>query len=328
MVKKKLPVGIDDFKKIIENDYYFADKTMFIDELLNKKSEVTLLPRPRRFGKTLNMSMLNYFFNIEEKEINKELFNGLYISKTDKMKYSGEYPVIYISLKDVKVSNWELCFEKISALIKKEYRKYGLVLEDGRGALENSLLNLSEHLYEKYRKKVIVLIDEYDTPLVTAHSQGYYNEAIFFFRNFLSAALKGNPYLEFSVLTGILRIAKESIFSGLNNLTVSTILDNKYEHFGLSESEVEIALKYYELDYELEEVKKWYNGYKFGNKLVYNPWSIINSINDRELNPYWVNTSDNALIKQLLAKNDSKVFEELELIFKGEVIWETISENI
>ncbi|MGL6024829.1 MAG: AAA family ATPase, partial [Cetobacterium sp.] len=273
-------------------------------------------------------SMLNYFFNIEEKEINKELFNGLYISKTDKMKYSGEYPVIYISLKDVKVSNWELCLEKISALIKKEYRKYGLVLEDGRGALENSLLNLSEHLYEKYRKKVIILIDEYDTPLVTAHSQGYYNEAIFFFRNFLSAALKGNPYLEFSVLTGILRIAKESIFSGLNNLTVSTILDNKYEHFGLSENEVEEALKYYELDYELEEVKKWYNGYKFGNKLVYNPWSIINSINDRELNPYWVNTSDNALIKQLLAKNDSKVFEELELIFKGEVIWETISENI
>ncbi|MGL5356572.1 MAG: AAA family ATPase [Cetobacterium sp.] len=328
MVKKKLPVGIDDFKEIIINDYYFIDKSMLIDELLNKKSKVTLLPRPRRFGKTLNMSMLDYFFNIEDKEINEALFTGLAISKTDKMKYLGEYPVIYISLKDIKVNNWELCLEKISALIQKEYKKYGLILEEKRDALENSLLNLSEYLYKKYKKNVIILIDEYDTPLVTAHSQGYYDEAIFFFRNFLSAGLKGNPHLELSVLTGILRIAKESIFSGLNNLTVSTILDNKYEHFGLTENEVESALKYYELDYELEEVKKWYNGYKFGEKLVYNPWSIINCINDRELNPYWINTSDNALIKQLLAKNDKKVFEELELIFKGEVIWETISENI
>ena len=328
MVKKKLPAGIDDFKKIIENDYYFVDKSMFIDELLNKKSEVTLLPRPRRFGKTLNMSMLNYFFNIEDRELNKNLFNDLNISNTDKMIYQGEYPVIYISLKDVKVNNWELCLEKFIGLIKKEYKKYGLILEEKRDVQENSLLNLSEHLYEKYGKKVIILIDEYDTPLVTAHSQGYYDEAIFFFRNFLSAALKGNPYLEFAVLTGILRIAKESIFSGLNNITVSTILDNNFNYFGLTEIEVEEALKYYELDYELEEIKKWYNGYKFGDKLVYNPWSIINCINNKELNPYWINTSDNALIKQLLAKNDKKVFEELELIFKGESIWETISENI
>ncbi|MGL6131270.1 MAG: AAA family ATPase, partial [Fusobacteriaceae bacterium] len=235
MVKKKLPVGVDDFKEIIQNDYYFVDKSMFIDELLNKKSKVTLLPRPRRFGKTLNMSMLNYFFNIEGKDSNKELFDDLDISKTDKMKYLGEYPVIYISLKDIKVNNWELCLEKISALIKKEYKKYGLVLEEKRDAQENSLLNLSEHLYKKYGKKVIILIDEYDTPLVTAYSEGYYKEAIFFFRNFLSAGLKGNPYLELSVLTGILRIAKESIFSGLNNLTVSTILDNDFNYFGLTE---------------------------------------------------------------------------------------------
>ncbi|MGL5349518.1 MAG: AAA family ATPase [Cetobacterium sp.] len=328
MVKKKLPVGIDDFKKIIENDYYFVDKSMFIDELLNKKSEVTLLPRPRRFGKTLNMSMLNYFFNIEDKELNRNLFNNLNISNTDKMIYQGEYPVIYISLKDIKVSNWELCLEKFLALIKKEYKKYGLPLEEKRDTQENSLLNLSEHLYEKYGKKVIILIDEYDTPLVTAHSQGYYDEAIFFFRNVLSAALKGNPYLEFAILTGILRIAKESIFSGLNNLTVSTILDNKYEYFGLTENEVEEALKYYELDYELEEVKKWYNGYKFGDRLVYNPWSIINSINDKELNPYWINTSDNALIKQLLDKNDSKVLDDLKTVFSGNEIEEVIAENI
>ncbi|MGL6098868.1 MAG: AAA family ATPase, partial [Fusobacteriaceae bacterium] len=326
--KKKLPVGVDDFKKIIEDDYYFVDKSMFIDELLNKKSEVTLLPRPRRFGKTLNMSMLNYFFSIEGKDENKTLFDDLDISKTDKMKYLGEYPVIYISLKDIKVSNWELCLEKISALIKKEYKKYGLVLEEKRDAQENSLLNLSEHLYKKYGKKVIILIDEYDTPLVTAHSEGYYKEATFFFDNFLSAALKGNQYLEFAVLTGILRIAKGNIFSGLNNIAVFTILDNNFNYFGLTETEVESALKYYELDYELEEIKKWYNGYKFGNKLVYNPSSIIKCINNKEINTYSINTSDNALIKGLLAKNYKKVFEELELLFKGEVIWETISENI
>ncbi|WP_047382593.1 AAA family ATPase [Cetobacterium sp. ZWU0022] len=328
MVKKKLPVGIDNFKEIIENNYYFADKSMLINEVLDKKSKVILLPRPRRFGKTLNMSMLNYFFNIEDKESNRKLFDGLDITNTDKMEYAGQYPVIYISLKDIKVSNWELCLEKFMALIKKEYKKYGFVLEDKRDAQENSLLNLSEQLYEKFGKKVIILIDEYDTPLVTAHSQGYYDEAIFFFRNVLSAALKGNPYLEFAVLTGILRVAKESIFSGLNNLTVSTILDNNFNYFGLSEKEVEIALKYYELDYEVEEIKKWYNGYKFGNKLVYNPWSIINCINNKEINPYWINTSDNALIKQLLNKNDSKVLDDLKAVFSGNEIEEVITENI
>ncbi|MGL4866457.1 MAG: AAA family ATPase [Cetobacterium sp.] len=328
MVKKKLPVGIDDFKEIIDNNYYLIDKSLLIDELLNKKSKVTLLPRPRRFGKTLNMSMLNYFFNVENKKVNKELFNGLDILNTDKMVYQGEYPVIYISLKDIKVNNWELCLNKLHLLIQAEYSKYGIILERKRENQEMSLLELSRILYEKHNKKVIILIDEYDTPLVTAHSQGYYDEAIFFFRNFLSAALKGNPYLEFAVLTGILRVAKESIFSGLNNLTVSTILDNDFNYFGLTENEVEKALKYYKLDYELEEVKKWYNGYTFGEKLVYNPWSLINFLNKNKLDAYWINTSDNALIKQLLAKNDKKVFEELELIFKDEVIWETISENI
>lgn len=328
MIKKSLPVGVDDFKEIIESNCYFVDKSLLINELLSKKSKVTLLSRPRRFGKTLNMSMLNYFFNIEDKDNNKKLFEGLAISNTDKMKYMGEYPVIYISLKEIKVNNWDLCLKKLHLLLQNEYDKYNLTLEKKRENQENAILDLSKFLYEKYKKKVIILIDEYDTPLVTAHSQGYYDEAIFFFRNFLSAALKGNPYLEFSVLTGILRVAKESIFSGLNNLAVSTILDRDFNHFGLTEEEVEELLKYYELDYELEEVKKWYNGYKFGNKLVYNPWSLINFVSKNELNPYWVNTSDNTLIKQLLTKNDEKVFEELELVFKGETIWETISENI
>ena len=345
MVKKKLPVGIDDFKEVIEDDYYFVDKSMLINELLDKKSKVTLLPRPRRFGKTLNMSMLNYFFSIEDRENNRKLFEGLNISKTDKMEYAGEYPVIYISLKDIKVDSWEKCFEKIKDLIVQLYRKkyfvreilkeYELEAFDKTIAgkisateLENSLLNLSNMLERYHGQKVIILIDEYDTPLVTAHSQGYYDEAIFFFRNFLSAALKGNPFLELSVLTGILRVAKESIFSGLNNLSVSTILDNNFNYFGLTENEVESTLKYYELDYELGEVKKWYNGYKFGEKLVYNPWSIINCINNKELNSYWINTSDNALIKQLLDKNDSKVLDDLKVVFSGNEIEEVITENI
>lgn len=344
MVKKKLPVGIDDFKKIIENDYYFVDKSMLIDELLNKKSEVTLLPRPRRFGKTLNMSMLNYFFNMEGRENNKNLFDKLSISKTDKMVYQGEYPVIYISLKDIKVSNWIDCFKTLKHLISdifqsKIYVRESLneiqiknfndiLMKNENADYSNALKDLSGYLENYYKKKVIILIDEYDTPLVTAHSQGYYEEAIFFFRNFLSAALKGNPYLEFAVLTGILRIAKESIFSGLNNITVSTILDNSFNHFGLTEKEVKEALKYYELSYELEEVRKWYNGYKFGKELVYNPWSIVNCISSKELNPYWINTSDNALIKQLLEKNDSKVMDDLKAVFSGNEIEEVITENI
>lgn len=344
MIKKSLPVGIDDFKKIIEKNYYFVDKSMLIDEVLNKRSEVTLLSRPRRFGKTLNMSMLNYFFNIDDKDNNKKLFEGLDISNTDKMKYMGEYPVIYISLKEIKVSNWIECLEEMKKLLKNIFNSKRYVKEkldesekidfdkieflNEKGDFVGALKNLSKYLFKFYEKKVIILIDEYDTPLVTAHSQGYYNEAIFFFRNFLSAALKGNPYLEFSVLTGILRVAKESIFSGLNNLAVSTILDRDFNHFGLTEEEVEELLKYYELEYELEEVKKWYNGYKFGKKLVYNPWSLINFASKNELNPYWVNTSDNSLIKELLDKNDSKVIDDLKAVFSGNEIEEVITENI
>ncbi|MCJ8343729.1 MAG: ATP-binding protein [Cetobacterium sp.] len=328
MNKKKLPIGIDDFKEIKKNNYYFIDKSMLIDELLLKKSKVTLLPRPRRFGKTLNVSMLNYFFNIENKIENKELFKNLNIYKTEQMKHQGEYPVIYISLKDIKVNNWNLCLNKIKLLLEELYSRYNLGFQNNRESLENSLLELSKYLYEKYNKKVIILIDEYDTPLVTAHNQGYYNEAIFFFRNFLSAGLKGNPYLEFSVLTGILRIAKESIFSGLNNLVVDTVLTNDFKYFGLTEKEVEEMLKYYELDYELEEVKKWYNGYNFGDKLVYNPWSLVNFASTKRLEPYWVNTSDNSLIKELLDKNDSKVLSDLKAVFSGNEIEEVVTENI
>ncbi|MGL4424977.1 MAG: AAA family ATPase, partial [Cetobacterium sp.] len=344
MDKKNLPIGIDDFKEVIENNYYFVDKSMLIDELLSKKSKVVLIPRPRRFGKTLNMSMLNYFFDIENRESNRKLFDDLAIVTTDKIKFFGQNPVIYISLKDIKVTSWVQCFEEIKKLLKNLFNSKRYIREildesekidfdkieflNETGDFTGALKNLSKYLFKFYGKNVVILIDEYDTPLVTAHFEGYYNEAIFFFRNFLGAALKGNPYLDFSVLTGILRVAKESIFSGLNNLTVSTILDEEYEFFGLTETEVKEVLKYYNLDYELDDVKKWYNGYKFGNSFVYNPWSIINFISKNKLESYWINTSDNALIKQLLSKNDSKVIDDLKSVFSGNQIEEVITENI
>lgn len=344
MERKLLPLGIDDFKKIRENNFYFVDKSMFINEILQNRSEVTLLPRPRRFGKTLNMSMINYFFDIENKTENRELFKNLAISETDKMRYQGEYPVIYFSLKDIKVNSWKECFNSMKNLLRdlyesKEYVRNSLsetqkkifddILNSSKeGDYLNSLKHLSNFLEKHYMKKVIILIDEYDTPLITAHGEGYYKEAITFFRNFYSAGLKGNPSLEFSVLTGILRIAKESIFSGLNNLVVSTILDNDFQYFGLKEKEVEKMLRDYGLEYELEEVKKWYNGYQFGSEKVYNPWSLINFAHKNRLESYWVNTSDNALIKKLLAKNDRMMRENLETILSGEDFEETINDNI
>ncbi|MGL6131479.1 MAG: AAA family ATPase, partial [Fusobacteriaceae bacterium] len=344
MKRKLLPLGIDDFKEIIEKNCYFVDKSLFIEEVIDKRAKVTLLPRPRRFGKTLNMSMLNYFFDVEKRDENRKLFENLDIEKTDKMKYQGEYPVIYISLKDIKVGSWEECFVSMKNLLRdlyesKEYIRNSLseiqkkifneILNSSEeGDYLNSLKHLSNFLEKYYGKKVVILIDEYDTPLITAHGKGYYEEAISFFRNFYSAGLKGNGSLEFSVLTGILRIAKESIFSGLNNLVVSTILDNSFQHFGLKECEVEKLVQDYGLEYELEEVKKWYNGYQFGSEKVYNPWSLINFAHKNSLESYWVNTSDNALIKQLLSHNDSKMREDLETIFSGKNLEKSLNDNI
>ncbi|MGL4568370.1 MAG: AAA family ATPase [Fusobacteriaceae bacterium] len=344
MEKKPLPLGMDDFKEIREKGCYFVDKSMFISEILDKMAKVTLLPRPRRFGKTLNMSMLHYFFSIENRAENRELFKNLAISESDKMRYQGEYPVIYISLKDIKVNTWRECFISIKNLLRDLYesKKHvrnslseiqkkifdDILNSSDEGDYLNSLKHLSNFLEKHYGKKVIILIDEYDTPLITAHGKGYYEDAITFFRNFYSAGLKGNLSLEFSVLTGILRLAKESIFSGLNNLVVSTILDRDFQYFGLKEDEVEKLLRDYGLEYELEEVKKWYNGYLFGSEKVYNPWSLINFSHKNTLESYWVNTSDNALIKQLLAKTDRRMRENLETIFSGEELEETINDNI
>ncbi|WP_345940141.1 AAA family ATPase [Leptotrichia trevisanii] len=308
--KKGLAIGNSNFKEIIIRNGYYIDKTKFIEEILEDLSEVKLFTRPRRFGKTLNLSMLKYFFDIENAEENKKLFDDLYISKSEYMKYQGQNPVIFISMRNAEAESWEDSFSNIKNLISdlydkfeyisKNFKKRDLVefekiwIKKEEADWESSIKNLSRYLYEYYGKKVIILIDEYDTPMTSAWNEGYYEKSQRFFKSFYSNALKDNEYLEFSVVTGILRVAKEGIFSGLNNLKTYTVLNNKYaESFGLIETEVKNALEYYGLDKNIEEVRKWYNGYKFGNIQIYNPWSIINYLDEKEINVYWINTSDN-----------------------------------
>ena len=325
--KKKLPIGLSDFKEIIEYDYYYFDKTKFIENILEDRSKVKLFTRPRRFGKTLNISMLKYFFDVKNKDENKNLFEGLNISKSEYFNKQGEFPVISISFKDYNEKKWESGFREVKGIIERLYTKYKFLTKK-RDEIEiekfnsirrtldladwkNSLLNLSKYLYEYYGKKVIVLIDEYDQPIINSYINGYYNETIDFFKSFYGSVLKDNEYLEMSVITGILRVAKENIFSGLNNLEVHTILDSEFtEYFGIMENEVEDALKDFGLEYELEDVQKWYNGYLFGDTKVYNPWSIINFLKKGKLRPYWVNTSGNGLIKLYLQKLKDEIFDE------------------
>ena len=341
-MKKGIGVGIEDFKKIIEEDCYYFDKTNYIEELLKDRTEIKLFTRPRRFGKTLNMTTLKYFFDVKNAEENRKLFKNLYIEKSEYFKEQGEYPVIFITMKDLKKNTWEqmnfaakslisnlynefeFIREKLNEIEKEKFYKIWSKSEDGD--YDNSLRLLSEYLYNYYQKKVILLIDEYDNPLIVANQNGYYKEAINFYRNLYSSALKTNSNLKMGVLTGIVQVAKEGIFSGLNNVITYNILGNDFEtFFGLSEEEVEEALKYFEMTYEIEEVKKWYDGYKFGNSEVYNPWSIINYLRTKELQAYWVNTSDNALIYDNLKNSTVDVFNNLQTLFEGKEIKKEIS---
>ena len=339
--KKPLPIGIDDFKTIIEEDYYYADKTKMIESLLDDGAGVTLFTRPRRFGKTLNMSMLNYFFNLKNKEENRKLFENLYISKSKYMNQQGEYPVIYLSFKDIKALNWEKCYFMTKRLItylynefeflreklnKKDLSDFDKVWLDEEGAdWENSLKNLLRYLYEYYNKKVVVLIDEYDTPIVSGYNNGYKKEVLALYRSLYSTVLKSNTHLQFSVMTGILRIAKEGIFSGLNNLQVYNIFEKNFsEYYGLTEEEVLEGLKYYNLEYEINDVKDWYDGYQFGNTEVYNPWSIINFLKNGKLKPYWQGTAGNETINELLDRGNKEIFDDLEKLFRKETVYKKI----
>ena len=339
--KKPLPIGIDDFKTIIEEDYYYADKTKMIESLLDDGAGVTLFTRPRRFGKTLNMSMLNYFFNLKNKEENRKLFENLYISKSKYMNQQGGYPVIYLSFKDIKALNWEKCYFMTKRLItylynefeflreklnKKDLSDFDKVWLDEEGAdWENSLKNLLRYLYEYYNKKVVVLIDEYDTPIVSGYNNGYKKEVLDLYRSLYSTVLKSNMHLQFSVMTGILRIAKEGIFSGLNNLQVYNIFEKNFsEYYGLTEEEVLEGLKYYNLEYEINDVKDWYDGYQFGNTEVYNPWSIINFLKNGKLKPYWQGTAGNETINELLDRGNREIFDDLEKLFRKETVYKKI----
>ena len=341
---KKIPIGVDDFKKLIENNAYYIDKTKFIADILNDAAEVKLFTRPRRFGKTLNMSTLKYFFDIQNKDENRKLFNGLDIEKSQYTSEQGKYPVIFISMKGIKAPNWEDYLFQIKTLIKELYNEFSFIreilnkseldsfdkiwLKKDDGEYSNALKNLTAYLYKYYKKEVILLIDEYDNPLITAYEYHYYDDALPFFKVFYGEALKTNPYLKMGVMTGIIRVIKAGIFSDLNNLRVYSILSKQYsDFFGFTQNEVENALEDFNIEYELPDVKIWYDGYKFGNSEVYNPWSILNFLEDRELEAYWVGTSNNFLINDILKNTNSEINDSLEKLFNGERIEEIITDN-
>ena len=350
----KLPVGIDDFKKIRMENFYYVDKTKLMEQLLDRWAEVNLFTRPRRFGKTLNMSMLRYFFEIGT---DKTLFNDLYISKNKKMceEYMGKFPVIFLSLKNVEGLTFKEAKNQFVELVGKEAERFHFLLESDRltendknkyqalialqngqylmedGILISSLRMLSELLYKYYDKKTIILIDEYDVPLDKAFQNGYYREMVSLIRSMFGMALKTNEFLQFAVLTGCLRISKESIFTGLNNFKVLSIMDPRFdEQFGFTESEVKELLESYDLTSHMGEMKEWYDGYRFGNADVYCPWDVINHVDCLIEDPtaapqsYWMNTSGNSLVKRFVDMADKTTKDELERLISGESVEKAI----
>lgn len=359
-MKKAMPIGVDNFEKLIANDYYYVDKTMLIKELLDLKGEVNLFTRPRRFGKTLNLSMLRYFFedtgNDEKNAQNRELFQGLRIMSAGKEYVSqmGRYPVINLTLKSAKQSTFESAYYKIKEEIAAEFGRHhalcqGKFLTDKEkerytriedGAAENddysgSLKFLSKCLYKATGEKVILLLDEYDVPLENAYFCGFYEEMTDFVRSLFESVLKTNDFLKFAVITGCLRISKESIFTGLNHLNIISVLDKRYsEHFGFTESEVRQAMAYYEAQDRFPDMKKWYDGYTFGDTEVYNPWSVIKFLYDLDAcihafpRPYWINTSSNEIIKDMVGRADREMRGQLELLLDGKTLDMPVHEEI
>ena len=344
---KKIPIGIEDFKMLISDDYFYIDKTKFIEEIMNDGALVKLFTRPRRFGKTLNMSMLKYFFDIRKAEENEKLFDSLYIKKSPVFVEQGKYPVIFISLKGLIGDTLEKLIDSLKIKISKLFAEYRDLIEKldkfdtalfekmilrediSEAELSEALLTLTDILCRYYKKQVIVLIDEYDAPLTYAYGHGYYKEAVEFFKTLYSNVLKTNSNLKMGVLTGAIRVAQAGIFSDLNNIETHTILDEAYdEYFGLLENEVENALIEYKAEDKLEDVKSWYDGYKFGNMEVYNPWSILKYVKYKKLDAYWINTSGNALIKELLLLSDGTVFKDLDDLVKGQEKIIYVNENI
>ncbi len=345
----RLPVGQSDFDQIIESDFYFVDKSLFVKDII-LDDQIILITRPRRFGKTLNLSMLRYFFAPEvDGKLTRSLFNQLKISQEKAVcdKHQGKYAVISFSLKDIKAASFSKAYAGICEVIRSAYDNHRYLLtsealsEEDRVIyksilasqakeiqIQNSLKHLVQYLYRHHQVKVVILIDEYNTPIQSGYLHDYYEEVMEFFRGFLGAALKDNKYIFKAILTGILRVAKENLFSGLNNLVTYSMLNKGYSnYFGFNESEVETVLTEADLESQLDEVKRWYNGYHIGDTTIYNPWSIASYIKAKEFKPYWVNTSDNALIKGLLTSANGTFKGELERLLKGGCIKHVIDDS-
>jgi hypothetical protein len=376
-MKKIIPIGVSDFKKVIEGNYFFIDKSLIIKEFINNGADIILTPRPRRFGKTLNLSMLKYFFDIKMKQDfenskleirckNSEqidievehkftnirmLFNGLNIAKEeDIMKLQGKYPTIFLTFKNEKYQCYEDFKDGITLLLSNLYKEHDYLLESDKlslldkkeykdmmsrnvsiAYLSNAISMLMGYMNKHYGEKVMLFIDEYDVPIQEAYIKGYYNEMIALIRTMLTSALKDNPYVQKALITGILRVAKESIFSGLNNLEVDTILGYNFnDKFGFTQEEVNNLLQYYDASTELDKIKEWYNGHVFGGQVIYNPWSVLNYLKRRNegFMPYWINSSSNDLIKKLLVKGNQAMKLELESLIKGKSIRKSIDDNI
>ena len=348
---KELDLGNSDFKSIIENNNYFVDKSLFIKEVIKAQKQVILLPRPRRFGKTMNLSMLQYYFSLENPE-RKNLFTELAIWKVEdeiKERYA-KYPVLFLSFKDAKDANWDKCYQLIVSEISDLYRKHAYLLNGGGlSAIEKkeyndiigkiaketdfqrSLKKLSEYLYRHYQQKVVILIDEYDTPIQAGYNK-FYEEVVSFMRNLMSGAYKDNSYLYKGVITGILRVSKESIFSGLNNVSVYSIFEDTFsDKFGFTEKETKQIIVDFKVKTAYSKIKKWYNGYRIGKKTyVYNPWSIMNYVVDFKsgFRPFWANTSSDALLKEQINKQDENLIrEQLQKLINNETIEKDIEEN-
>ena len=352
--KKKLPIGIESFEELRKEDFYYVDKTKLIEQLLNKCGKANLFTRPRRFGKSLNMSMLRHFFEIGT---DPALFEGLYISENPALceEYMGKFPVVSISLKGINSSSFDGACRLLNKVINEECRRLGF-LEESQNLTENeksifrellksnlaedtlvySLRELTELLEKHYGQKVIVLIDKYDVPLAKANEHGYYDEMTLLIRNLFENALKTNDSLKFAVLTGCMRISKESIFTGLNNLKVLSVADVQFdEYFGFTDSDVKNILEYYELSEHYDEIKMWYDGYRFGNVEVYCPWDVINYCDELRINNmaqpqnYWSNTSSNEAVKRFIQETDKgTVRKEIEKLIAGETIVKEIHQEL
>jgi hypothetical protein len=354
MKHKPLPIGVEDFKRLVDNEYYFVDKTLMIKELLENKETVNLFTRPRRFGKTLNMSMLQRFFEATAKS-NAYLFDGLKIAAyPEYMAYQGQYPVISVSLKSMKQASYTDAFYMYKNLIAKEYEKHKIILESNkilqsekeifRNIMEqradqnvylNSIRTLSDILEKYYEKNVIILIDEYDVPLENAYHEGFYDDMTNLIRSCFESALKTNPSLEFAVLTGCLRVSRESIFTGLNNLKTYSITKNKFsQYFGFTQEEMKEILQTFSLEQYAGTIAKWYDGYRFGLTEIYNPWSVLNCIDSYLQNdmvacePYWSNTSSNRIVKRLIEESNERTKSMVEELINGTPIHTQIFEDV